>query len=51
MEGDSGQGKEERPKEGDGTIVCLKRVNMKFGRMKTKGLATKRRTVSQIQKD
>ena len=51
MEGDLDQGKEEKPKGGGKTLVCLRRVNMNFGHMKMKGLATKRRTIAQFRKD
>ena len=51
MEGYLDQGKEEKPKEGDETLVYSRGVNTNFGHMKTKGIATKRRTIARFKKD
>ena len=50
MEGDLDQGKEERQRKVNEILVCSRRVNMNFGRRKTKGLAMKRRTIARYRK-
>ena len=43
--------REGKPKGANGILVCLKESNTNFGRAKTKGLATKRRTTTRYWKD
>ena len=48
---DSNQEREGKTKGVDGILVCSKEVNTNFGRMKMKGLVTKRRTIARFRKD
>ena len=47
----SNQEREGKLKGADEILVCLKEANTNFDREKMKGLATKRRTIAQYQKD
>ena len=38
--------KRRKTERGKGILVCSREANMNFGRAKTKGLATKRRTIA-----
>ena len=48
---DSYQEREGKLKGANGILVCSKEANTNFGHAKTKGLATKRRTIARSQKD
>ena len=43
---DSDQEREGKPKGVDGILVCFKEANTNFGRVKTKVLEMKRRTIA-----
>ena len=48
---DLDQEREGKPKGDDEILVCSKEANTKFGCAKTKGLATKRRTIARYRKE